>query len=131
MTTLTHVQIDAGMVDTIELHHGCASCDHEATVGPTFFAYAGNPVCEECEEDMVITSATVKVPANPNDATTRVVVPGTELEPGDKLIGDADGTTLIESVSDSSAMPGFLHVETEHGALYLDPDIEYTIESRS
>jgi hypothetical protein len=131
MTTLTHVQIDAEMVDTIELHHECESCDHEATVGPSFFQYAGNPVCEECEEDMVITSATVKVPANPNDATTRVVVPGAGLEPGDVLIGGAEGTTLIESVSESSAMPGLLVVETEHGSLYLDPDIEYMIKSRS
>ena len=131
MATTPPVQISSNQLDNIELHHRCESCDHTATVTPSFFQHAGNPVCGECEEDMVITSATVKVPENPNDTTTRVVVQGTDLAPGDTLIGDADGTSLIESVSESSAMPGFLYVETEHGALYLDPDIECTINSRS
>ena len=128
---MTTIQINDLQLGHIELHHECESCGDEATVDPSFFMDAGNPVCGECEEDMVITGATVRVPENPNDVTTRVVVQGTELEPGDNLIGDANGTTLIETVRDSSAMPGFLYVETEHGALYLDPDIEYTIKSRS
>ena len=57
-----YLQIAAEMVDSIELHHECPSCDYQATVGPSFFTDAGNPECGECEEDMVITGATVKVP---------------------------------------------------------------------
>ena len=45
------------------------------------------------------------------------------LEPGDVLVGSAGGRTVVENVEPSSAMPGLLAVETEHGTLYLDPDL--------
>lgn len=52
---------------------------------------------------------------------------GRDLCPGDVLLGDAGGLSQIDEVSSSSAMPGLLVVETEHGPLYLDPDEEYSV----
>jgi hypothetical protein len=53
---------------------------------------------------------------------------GTELEPGDTLLGESGGESLIYEINPSSSMPGLLAVETEHGYLYLDPEQDYTVE---
>lgn len=55
-------------------------------------------------------------------------IPGTAIEPGMTLVGDFGGLTLISGdVKPSAAMPGLLHVETEHGTLYLDPDLDHQV----
>lgn len=46
----------------------------------------------------------------------------TELTDEDVLIGECEGLCAIFEVTESSAMWGLLRIETEHGALYLDPD---------
>lgn len=53
---------------------------------------------------------------------------GSEIQPGDVLQGDSGGYSRVNgNVSPSSAMPGLIAVETEHGTLYADPDTEYTV----
>jgi hypothetical protein len=51
------------------------------------------------------------------------------LVSGDVVIGSAGGRTLVENVEPSSAMPGLLAVETEHGTLYVDPELEVEVEA--
>lgn len=41
-----------------------------------------------------------------------------ELEPGDVLLGMRGGRSVVDNVEWSSTQPGFMLVETEHGALY-------------
>lgn len=43
------------------------------------------------------------------------------------LVGESGGLSAIYELGPSSAMPGFMRVETEHGPLYLDPDHEYDV----
>ena len=45
-----------------------------------------------------------------------------DLTNEDVLIGECEGLSAVFKVYASSAMSGLLVVETEHGALYLDPD---------
>ena len=45
-----------------------------------------------------------------------------DLTNEDVLIGECEGLCAIFDVSTSSAMPGLMVLETEHGPLYLDPD---------
>lgn len=54
-------------------------------------------------------------------------VRGCDLAPGDVLVGDSAGRSLINEVAPSFSMPGLLVVETEHGPLYLDPDETYLV----
>lgn len=54
-------------------------------------------------------------------------VRGCDLAPGDVLVGDSAGRSLINEVAPSSSMPGLLCLETEHGPLYLDPDETYLV----
>jgi hypothetical protein len=51
----------------------------------------------------------------------------TELSGEDVLVGECEGLSAIFTVAPSSAMPGLLVVETEHGSLYLDPDESSTV----
>jgi hypothetical protein len=51
-----------------------------------------------------------------------IIKKNTDLTPADVLIGECEGLCAIFEVNKSSAMPGLLVLETEHGALYLDPD---------
>lgn len=50
-----------------------------------------------------------------------------DVEPGDVIVGSAGGYSLIVDVEHSSAMPGLMRVETEHGHLYMDPEAEVEI----
>jgi hypothetical protein len=44
------------------------------------------------------------------------------------LVGDNGGLSKVTGeISRSSAMRGFLAVETEHGTLYLDEDFDVTV----
>lgn len=58
-------------------------------------------------------------------ATARV--PGRDLAHAHVLLGEAGGHSAVYETRDSSAMPGLVCVETEHGPLYLDPDQPYTV----
>lgn len=55
------------------------------------------------------------------------LTPGTELLPGNILIGDNGGRSEIYDLEPSNSIFGLLAVETEHGFLYLDPDGEYPV----
>jgi hypothetical protein len=57
-----------------------------------------------------------------------ITKPGTELEPGDVLIGLRGGESYIEDINPSNIVMGTLAVETEHGFLYLDPEDEYQVK---
>lgn len=48
---------------------------------------------------------------------------------GDVLVGESNGTSEVYGKSDSSAMPGLIVLETEHGSLYIDPDAELTVRA--
>ena len=50
---------------------------------------------------------------------------GENLIPGQALLGDGGAFVTINDVARSSAMPGFMAVETEVGTLYLDPEVEF------
>ncbi len=43
------------------------------------------------------------------------------------LVGSSGGLSSIYGTNPSAAMPGLVLVSTEHGALYLDPDIAYPV----
>jgi hypothetical protein len=58
-------------------------------------------------------------------ATTRTIGGG-DVRPGHTLVGDHGGTSDVFAAEPSSAMPGMIHLTTEHGALFLDPD--FTVE---
>jgi hypothetical protein len=59
---------------------------------------------------------------------TKLVHPS-EMDNGDVLVGDNQGLSLITGdVSRSSIMHGCYAVETEHGTLYLDEDLEYMVQ---
>jgi hypothetical protein len=64
---------------------------------------------------------TISVMSATHDYTTRLV-PAAELSSSDVLVGECGGLSAVFSVRDSSAMPGCVAVETEHGMLYLDAD---------
>jgi hypothetical protein len=48
--------------------------------------------------------------------------PNDELVAGDVLVQGASRVNVTENPSPSSAMPGFMAVETDFGVLYLDPE---------
>ena len=58
MTTTT-LHFDSIELGNIQLTYRCDHCDTTATVDPTFFEQAGNPVCVCCDEDMEIFQAAV------------------------------------------------------------------------
>lgn len=51
-----------------------------------------------------------------------------EFTPGDVLVNGTSRLT-VQNVERSSSMPGFLAVETEFGTLYLDPELEFEVET--
>lgn len=53
---------------------------------------------------------------------TKKKIPAGTLSSGHTLVGECDGLSAVFEVEPSSAMPGLIHVTTEHGPLYLDPD---------
>ena len=59
------------------------------------------------------------------DGDDSTITPGAMLIPGQALLGDGGTYLTIDNVEPSSAMPGFMAVETEAGTLYLDPEIEF------
>jgi hypothetical protein len=64
-------------------------------------------------------------PRQPEQRTvTKEVI---ELQPGDVLIGEAGGQSLVEEIEDSSSLPGLRRVFTEHGHLYIDPEAEVRV----
>lgn len=51
-----------------------------------------------------------------------------ELNSGDILIGDSGNHSVVNgNLYTSSSVPGITVVETEHGSLYMDPDMEVEI----
>jgi hypothetical protein len=64
--------------------------------------------------------------SNTHDYETREV-PVTELDSTMVLVGESGGLCAIYETQPSSAMPGLQRIETEHGALYLDPDESATV----
>lgn len=63
---------------------------------------------------------------NIHDYKTKEVL-GKDLDYTMVLVGESGGLCAVYAVNNSSAMPGLLAVETEHGPLYLDPDEYYNI----
>jgi hypothetical protein len=61
-----------------------------------------------------------------HDYATREVL-GSKLDSSMVLVGESGGLSAIYEVGASSAMPGLVRVETEHGPLYLDPDETYPV----
>lgn len=62
---------------------------------------------------------------NPDATTTKLT---SELTAGDVLAHGSQRVT-VNDISESSAMPGFLMVETDFGNLYLDPAAEHEVEA--
>ena len=50
-----------------------------------------------------------------------------DLTPGDFLVGDNGGQSLVKSLKVSDDFPGYIIVETEHGTLTVDPEREMTV----
>ena len=48
----------------------------------------------------------------------------TDLQPGDILVGTDGGHSRVKDSSDTSGLLGFRRIETEHGHLYLEVDVE-------
>lgn len=61
-----------------------------------------------------------------HEHATRLVA-GSDLDDTMTLVGESGGLSSIYETSNSSAMPGLVRLETEHGPLYLDPDEEYPV----
>lgn len=61
------------------------------------------------------------------NTTTTVSKRPMDMRSGDVLVGDSGGRCTVYDREFSSVMPGMVTVETEHGHLYLDPDMEYQI----
>ena len=51
-----------------------------------------------------------------------------DFEPGDMLVQGTSRLT-VDNIERSSAMPGFMAVDTEFGTLYLDPEQEFVVEA--
>lgn len=51
-----------------------------------------------------------------------------DLIGGDRLIGELGNITTVFDVEESSAIPGLIHLTTEHGHLYLDPEQEVQLD---
>lgn len=51
-----------------------------------------------------------------SSSTLRVV----DLRPGDVLLGEQDGSSVVYDVGGESLLAGFWTVRTEHGTLLLD-----------
>jgi hypothetical protein len=43
------------------------------------------------------------------------------------LVGDTGNLSLVYEIEPSNVMPGMHRVDTEHGTLYLDDDLTYTV----
>lgn len=64
--------------------------------------------------------------ADTHDYDTESVL-GSDLNSTHVLVGESGGLSAVYGAKPSSAMPGLMTVETEHGPLYLDPDCEYSV----
>lgn len=64
-----------------------------------------------------------------HDEHTQTVAANT-LTSNDVLVGEAGGLSAVYDIYPSSAMPGCLAVETEHGTLYLDEDDQCVVLHR-
>lgn len=53
----------------------------------------------------------------------------TDIRPGDVLIGERGGQSVVEYSSNHSGLLGFLRIKTEHGHLYLDMSKEVRVLS--
>lgn len=58
------------------------------------------------------------------------IVNGKNIEHSDILIGDNGGWSSIYEIERSALMEGMIVCYTEHGALYLDEDLDYCILKR-
>lgn len=61
-----------------------------------------------------------------HDYPTKLVL-GKNLDNTHVLVGESGGLSAVYENHESSAMPGSQAVFTEHGPLYLDPDVEYPV----
>ena len=57
-----------------------------------------------------------------HDYETKMLLP-LELDETSVLVGECGGLSAVFEAGPSHASPGFWRVETEHGSLYLDPDV--------
>jgi hypothetical protein len=71
-------------------------------------------------------AVTVSAMSAAHDYTTRLVL-AAELCSSDVLVGECGGLSAVFSVKDSLVMPGCVAVETEHGNLYLDAELEVDV----
>lgn len=55
-------------------------------------------------------------------------VPYSEVKGGDLLVGYQNFSRVLEDAEPSSAIPGLVHILTEHGHLYMDPEQEVEID---
>ena len=53
------------------------------------------------------------------------------LQAGDLIILEHGVLSVYDDAENSSSIPGLVRVETEAGALYLDPDEEIEIQERN
>jgi hypothetical protein len=58
---------------------------------------------------------------------TTALLPAIDLDSTMVLVGESGGLSAVYDVANSYAMPGLLVVETEHGSLYLDPDLHVEV----
>jgi hypothetical protein len=56
------------------------------------------------------------------DVVKPEMVPVSELDSSHVLMGESGGLSAVYAAKPSSAMPGCMRVETEHGSLYVDED---------
>ena len=79
----------------------------------------------------LISTAYAALTRNPHQPTptadTIVHLRPAEMPNGAALVGESRGTSVIHEASPSATMPGLWLVETEHGPLYLDPDLTYSV----
>ena len=61
-----------------------------------------------------------------HDWETKQVKPS-NLDSTCVLVGECGGLSAVFEAGPSYASPGLWRVETEHGALYLDPDLDVEI----
>jgi hypothetical protein len=58
---------------------------------------------------------------------TTLVLPAHNLTLQHTLVGESGGLSAVYNVEPSSAMPGCLAIETEHGYLYAVADAEVVV----
>jgi hypothetical protein len=56
-----------------------------------------------------------------------LTIKASELNSTHVLVGDCDGLSAVFNVYPSNIMPGCVAIETEHGTLYLEADIDVNV----